>query len=207
MGLQRQMGFCLYGPNGPHQIVAAGRDKPGRQDGSDMGKRAQLQPLAQIFFPVLFTQIFRRVPVHADFSHTAHKTGLFKLAHQFQGAFCVQSAKGADPSGGGVDQIVYKYGVGGFGILQAGVPGLFREDISFQPGHQLQIHGVAADGILGRMDVKVCHAGNNQAVPPVLHFEGLIFFGKDRIYPPADAVLADCVPPGKDGQLIRRLAV
>ena len=73
--------------------------------------------------------------------------------------------------GGALLQIVYKYVIGSVGIFRIRIPRLLRKCVGIQPVQQFQIHAKPPERILRRMNMKICHAGNNECISIISHFQ------------------------------------
>lgn len=72
------------------------------------------------------------------------------------------------PGGRGGRQVVSEDAVGPPGVGGVGVFCLLGEGVGIQPVEQLEVHAQRPEGILGRVQVQVDEAGDDQPVPAVL---------------------------------------
>ena len=81
--------------------------------------------------------------------------------------------------------------IGLFGIIQILVPALFGECMGIKPLQKLQIHSQPPEGILGRMDMQICHPGDYQHILIICNRQIPIFFGQHRVHPLGKSLTAD----------------
>ena len=119
----------------------------------------------------------------------------------------MQRAEDDGTGGGAVAQVVRKDLVGVAGIGEVRVLGLLREGVGVQPVQELQVHAQAAEGVLGRVDVDIAHAGDDELAGAVDERQLGVALGELTEDAGGLAVNADQVAVLGAGDLLRARAV
>ena len=107
-------------------------------------------------------QVVGAVAVHVDLADVGDQARGLQVVHEELRCGHVQRAEDDGAGGGAVAQVVRKDLVGVAGVGEVRVLGLLREGVGVQPVKELQVHAQAAEGVLGRVDVDVAHAGDHE---------------------------------------------
>ena len=180
-------------PQKCQELVCAGGDEPGGEDGLDVGKvLTGLQPTQRLPAGVLcglLQKTRRAVAVHVHLAHIAGETGPFQLLHQNQRGVGVEGGEHAHPGGAAGGQVPGQGAVEGAGIVQVGAASFGGKGIGVEPVQQGQIHPHAHQRILGGVEVEIRQGLEDQGAAPVLHRCAGVLLRQDREDAGDDAVL------------------
>ena len=193
VGLHGNAVLCLKLPQLLQQLARARGNEAGRDDGQGVFVLAQavLEPFFGLcggFCGAGFADDVRRGGIHVYLAHVAYEAAGLHLVHQQLCGLAVAAGEDGCAGGGALQQAVGKDTIGLVCVRQIGVFGLLGEGVHLQPLHQLQIHAEAAIGILGRMDVQIHQAGEDQLVTEIFHGQMCVFFRQAAVYAAADTV-------------------
>ena len=212
MGLHRQAEGPLDAGEPLHQLVGAGGDKAGRQDGFDppVLPRRLLQPLHRGpggGLGALLPEDVRAVAVHVHLAHKGAQAAGLQQLHQHPGCRAVEGGKDRRPGGGSPPQVLHKQAIGPLGVIQVGKFGLLGEGVGVQPVQQLHIHAQPPVSILGGVDVEVHQAGDHQPPAEVIPGQALVLLWDPGKHPGASALQTDQNAVGHGLQMGAVLAV
>ena len=194
------------------QLVRAGRDEAGREDGLGV-----CEALARCADPRLgigerllhgrLTQIVRAVAIHVDLADVGDKAAGLELFHQQGRGRDVQRGKETGAGGRAAAQMRYELAVGAVGIGQVGVFRFLGEGVGVEPVEQLHIHAQPAKGELRRVRVQVDQTGQDELVAHVEQRKGAVDLREDGKDARAETVFADQIGIFAKTQLVRTRAV
>ena len=211
MALDGQMIPLRQTPQALQQLVSAGGHETGRQDGHGVGillpcfadpalrvrQRGRRAGLAEIF---------RAVAVHIDLAYVGDQAALLHFVHQQLRRRHVDGAENGGAGGGAAAQMVGKNGIGPVGVGQIGVFGFLGEGVGVQPVQQLHVHAQTPEGKLGRVEMEVRQAGNDESVTVVRQREVDITLRQRFKHTGTAALLADKIALGHQADAVAALA-
>lgn len=183
MGLHREARLPLELSEAFHQLVGAGGGEARGEDRGDVPvlplrlgnpPRGVLERGGRALLP----QDVGAVAVHVDLAHQRPDARLLNEVHQQLGRGAVDRPEHRRPGGRGGRQVVSEDAVGPPGVGGVGVFCLLGEGVGIQPVEQLEVHAQRPEGILGRVQVQVDEAGDDQPVPAVLDGNPLELLGQ-----------------------------
>ena len=212
VGLDGQAPFLLDVPKGLQQLLRAGGNEAGGQDGpgAPVPPFRFLQPQAGLpggdlggFLP----QILGGVPIHVHLAHEGRQAAVLQQVHEQLSGLPVPGGEDAGPGDGAAGQAFHKLAIGRPGVVQVAVLGFLREGPGLEPLHQLQIHAGPPEGVLGGVGVEVHQTGEDQLVPVVCQGQSLIPFRQGLVHAPGDPLFTDHVGIRENGDLRPAAAV
>lgn len=195
-----------------HQRIGAGGDEAGRQNGP-CAAVAAFDPLQPSFGALNrrggggLPERLRAAAVHIDLSHHGAQAGFLQQIHQPDGGLRVDGGEHAGPGIRSPPDILHKALVSLTGIVQAGVFALLRKCVPVQPVQQLQVHPLAARGVLGRVDVQVRQPRHHQGAAAVQNRQACVLLRQRLKYPGGTPFKADQPAAGIEPQRLWRRTV